>query len=157
MGKDGPGQRVPRFALVEACVAFHAQSGVLDPVKHEECAFDPTDFTEGKIQPVLLAVRPKLSQDFRRFQRSVMDAGRESHDVAPMLPDHLFIDRLPDQRRQGRPRLRATEARQPPVGKVAQARGKRHPQQMEQGKDVVRHAAGICVVNEGVKTGRIGV
>ena len=26
---------------------------------------------------------------------------------------------------------------------------------MEQGKDVVRHAAGICVVNEGVKTGRI--
>ena len=26
---------------------------------------------------------------------------------------------------------------------------------MEQGEDVVRHAAGICVVNEGVKAGRV--
>ena len=73
-------------------MAFPAQVGVLDPVEHEECALDPADFTQSEIQPVLLAVRPKLAQNFRRFERLVADAGREPHDIAPMLPDHLFVD-----------------------------------------------------------------
>lgn len=86
-----------RFTLVEACVAFHAQVGVFDPVEHEERALDPADFTQGKVEPVLLAVRSKLAQDFRRFERLVADAGGETHDVTPMLPDHFFVDGLPDE------------------------------------------------------------
>ncbi len=97
VGKYGPGQRVSRFALVEACMAFHAQVGVFDPVEHEERALDPADFTQGKVEPVLLAVRSKLAQDFRRFERLVADAGSEPHDITPMLPDHLFVDWPPDE------------------------------------------------------------
>jgi hypothetical protein len=108
-------------------VAFHAQSGSLDPVKHEERAFDPADFTEGKIQPVLLAVCPKLEQDFRRFQRLFPNAGHKPHDIAPMLPDHLFIDRLANDGRQSGSRLRSPEAGQPSVRKVAQTRREGHP------------------------------
>lgn len=98
MGKDGPGQRVARFTFVQARVAFHAQISVLDPVEHEKRAFDPADFTQGKVEPVLLAVRPKFAQNFRRFQGLIPNAGREPHDIAPMLSDHLFVDRLPDER-----------------------------------------------------------
>ena len=155
MSKYGLGQRVTRFTLVETCVAFHAQVGVLDPVEHEERTFDPTDFTQSEVQPVLLAVRPKLAQDFRRFERLVAYAGREPHDVAPMLPYHLFVDRFAHDGRQSGPRFCTPEAGQSPVRKVAQTRREGHPQQMEQGKDVVRHAASICVMNEGIEAGRI--
>ena len=35
----------------------------------------------------------QLTKDCGRFQRLVSDAGRQPHDIVPMLPDNLFIDR----------------------------------------------------------------
>ncbi len=124
-GALGTGQRMARSAPVEAGVAFHEQGSVLDPVGHEERAFDPTDFTQGEVQSVLLTARPRLAQDSGRFQRPVANAAREPHDIAPMLPDHLSVDLLSDGRRQGGPGFRTAKARQSPIGKVAQARSKR--------------------------------
>ena len=68
MRKDGVGQRMARLTLVEPSLAFHSQVGVLDPIEHEERALDAADFTEGKIQPILLAAGSQLPC----FQRTAL-------------------------------------------------------------------------------------
>ena len=61
------------------------------------------------------------------------DPGRQSQDIAPALEDGHLVDGSTHDRGKLAPPAGAAEARQVPVGEVAQDGGERQPQQMERG------------------------
>ena len=72
-----------------------------------------------------------------------------------MLEHDLLVDRLAHEGGEFLPPPGSAEARQPTVRKVAQPRCERETEQVEQGEDVVGHAAGIDMVHEGVELGGV--
>ena len=72
-----------------------------------------------------------------------------------MVPHDLFVDGAPQDREHRTPSAGWAEAGKATIGEVAQPRSERQAEQMEQGEDVVGHAAGVGVVHERVEPGRV--
>jgi len=53
---DGAGEGVARFVFVELHGRRPAESRQLEPVEHEQRAFDPTDFAQRERQPILARI-----------------------------------------------------------------------------------------------------
>ena len=155
MGEHRARQRVPCLALAQARLTLHAQLRILDPVEHEQRALDVSDFAERGVEPVLLTIGAELAQHRRCFQGQGFDTGSEPQHVAPVLEHDLLVDGATHECGQRAPSAGPAEAGQPTVGEVAQARGERQTEQMEQGEHMVRRAASIDIVHERVELGRV--
>ena len=149
--KHGLGQGVPGLALGKACLAFHPETGVLDPIQLEEGSLDPADLIKRKIQPVLLSVGAELAQHLRGLYGHGFDTCRQSHGVISMIEYDFFVDRPSHERGQGFPLTGPAEAGEASVREVPQARNKGQVEEMKQCKDMIGHAASVDMVHQRIE------
>jgi hypothetical protein len=71
MEADRPGERVARLTLIELDGRLPAERRQLEPVEHEYCLLDATDFAQGQRQPVLARIGAEALEE----QRSAYCAG----------------------------------------------------------------------------------
>src|SRR5690242_2066262 len=71
MDEDGARQAVARLALVKLTVRLPAQSRVLEPIKREQGALEPTQFTQCRGHTVLSRVGGQLAHDQGSRHRAV--------------------------------------------------------------------------------------
>ena len=84
MSKHRLGQGVSRFSFVEPGLTFPTQFRIFQPIQHEECPLDASDFTESQIESILLPVATELSQRGRRLDRFGFGAACQPYGVTPM-------------------------------------------------------------------------
>ena len=96
----GPGQGVPRLALVQLSRDLSSQCRILAPAKHKQRALDAPDLTQRSRQRVLLAKSGKLLQDQRRRDDLVAHGVDHWANVVPVGSDEVFVEPMLEQRRQ---------------------------------------------------------
>jgi hypothetical protein len=156
MKANSAGKGVARLALVEFRGRLPPESRQLEPVEHEQCALDPTDFAQGQRQPVLARVGAEALEE----QRSARCAGSnrccKTQNVVPMRRDQLFVDAPGDERLKRGPATWCTKSIKAPLRQVGDARSKIETEQIRQGEDVIADTTTIGVVGRDAQVGFVG-
>src|SRR5215831_11716040 len=69
MKADGASEGIPSLAFVEFHGRLPPECRQLEPVEHEQCALDPTDFAQGPRQAVLTRISSEALQEQRGARR----------------------------------------------------------------------------------------
>jgi hypothetical protein len=97
MEADGALQRMMGFAFVEADLGLALQTGVENPVDHEQRPFDTADFPKSKGQFILARIGGQLPQNLAGGDNAGGDRGHDAQDVGPVPLDERLIDFTADQ------------------------------------------------------------
>ena len=99
-GADDLGQEVALFALVQPGVAAPAQLRTFQPIEHEQCALDPSQFLQSQVELVLSAVRRELLQHGGRRNGAGLERRDQADHLVPVLADDVDLDPSSHQRLQ---------------------------------------------------------
>ena len=91
MKADGTSEGIPGHAFVELHGRLPPEGRQLEPVEHEQCPLDPTDFAQGQRQAVLT----RISSEALEEQRGALAAPvRTESPIASFqwARDQLFVD-----------------------------------------------------------------
>src|SRR5215831_20431520 len=90
-GADDLRKGMALFALVEPGVAAPAQFGALQPVEHEQRAFDAPQLLERQIELVLPAIGRELPQRGGRRHGAGLQRYDQAQYLAPVFPNDLGL------------------------------------------------------------------
>ena len=99
-GADDLGKEVALFALVQPGVAAPAQLWAFQPIEHEQCARDPSQFLQCQVELVLSMVGGELLQHGGRCHGAGFQRREQADRLVPMLADDIGLDPLSQQRPQ---------------------------------------------------------
>ena len=146
MKADSAGKSVARLALVELDRHLSTECRELEPVEHEQCALDPTDFTQGQRQAVLTRISTKTLEKERGARCAGSDRRCETRNVIPMRCDQIFVDAPGDEWLEHGPGSRPPEGVKASLRQIGDARRKIEAEQLGQSEGVCANAAAIGVV-----------
>ncbi|MDG5973458.1 hypothetical protein JAGODDHD_04228 [Sphingomonas paucimobilis] len=141
--EDGAGERVAGLALVENAAGATTLVGIIEPVEHEQGAFDPTYLPQRAGDRVLTREARQLAEHDRGAHRAGADRGGKAQGFVPVLLDRADLDRTGDERAQRRPRVERRQAVEPALVEVADAGREAEAEQMAQAEDMIDRAGGI--------------
>jgi hypothetical protein len=148
---DSTCKRVAGFTLVQLRCCLSPKLRQLQPIQRKQCAFDPTDFSQGERQPIL----PWIGTEALEHQGGTYRAGAyrcsQAQNVIPVRVDEFLIDTANDEWLQCRPCAGGAEGIEPALCEIGNSRGEAESQQVRQSKDVIADSAAVRVMGGDVQ------